>query len=605
MRHAEDGGAEAEREEALGEGLGALEPDLEELREPEAERASLAYDDNRTRVAILAKLAILEGPDAGKEVPFAGIRMVLGRAPNLEVTLTDLAVSRRHIEFVRGDNGVLLRDLGSGNGTLVNGRQATEQILAHNDIITVGTSRLRYIDEAKAHIPFEPTSSKEKAQKEGEEQTGEAKQEQALASQELSTQAKGQGSGRGKRRWLIVVSAGVLLCLVGVGFFVYWKQRLLPVVDDSAVVESLMSQAHKAVGEGDYDGALRLVGQITETRPGTDISNFHKQIELEREVDTRLQQVEVLALQKDFEQAKEALGKISEASARLNARRKELSARIAKEQQQFQIQNIEEWLMLGDFDEASKALKLLPKALQAEVGQKIAEGRVSYAEAQQQEKEEELDKRKAGRLRETERRKQQIAVAFANVQRKFGREEWQRAKDECDRVIDAYPKDAEIRRRAKELQRQILEFGQAYEEGVKKYQGGQVAAAAKPLSRAYALYLNMNLSSAAGEALRGMLSQAALLAGEEALARGNFAAATAHCKEANRLQASSERAQRCMQKLAEKAEDLFGTAQTLQVSNSKEALRYFRLVMEMTPVSSPLHEKAKKQVGLMADKALE
>jgi len=617
---------EREDAEESGERLGALEPDLDELREPHTERASPGYDDNQTRVAVLAKLVVLEGPDAGREVPFIGIRMVLGRAPNLEITLKDPAVSRRHIEFIQGDKGMLLRDLGSGNGTLINEERVTEKILAHHDVITVGTTRLRYIDNgAKAVVAAsEDTSAKSvsqlalrKKEEPAKEAEPEPEAEKELVRQELppiervrrkrKKGEKQEGVNKKKRLILILGGAGVLLCGLLAVFLASGKKEPPPELGNAVVVttESLISQARKAVRDGEDEEALRLLEQIAAISPQTDTSHFRKQVELEKEVKTSLQEVETLVARKEFELAKGNLDKIPEASARLNERKKELLERMLKEEQQFHLQRAEELLMLGDFDAALKTLSVLPRAMQAAVGQKVEEGRASYEEAKRQVGRRIDDDRRNDKIRRTEEQKQKVALAFADVQRKFNGEEWKRAADECDRVFASHPKEAEIKNLAKKLQKQILEFGFAYDEGVRKYRAGQLAAAAKPLSKAYALYSKMSLHSAAGESLKEMLSQAALLAGEDAFSRGDFAAAATHCKEAKQIQSSSERAQRCIQRVAEKAEDLFGMGYTLKSSNAREALRYFKLVMEITPRGSIWYEKAKNQIDSMSVKSLE
>jgi FHA domain-containing protein/uncharacterized protein DUF1707 len=59
-------------------------------------------------------------------LPQAGLnRIVVGRAPGCDFVLTDLTVSRFHAELKRDDEGWLLSDLGSMNGTRVNGWRLT------------------------------------------------------------------------------------------------------------------------------------------------------------------------------------------------------------------------------------------------------------------------------------------------------------------------------------------------------------------------------------------------------------------------------------------------------------------------------------------------
>lgn len=75
--------------------------------------------------------------------PLAGTT-VIGRAPDVDVRLTDTGVSRRHARLVTGPDGTEISDLGSTNGTLVNGSPASRTMLRDGDLVTVGTIELVY-----------------------------------------------------------------------------------------------------------------------------------------------------------------------------------------------------------------------------------------------------------------------------------------------------------------------------------------------------------------------------------------------------------------------------------------------------------------------------
>ena len=72
-----------------------------------------------------------------------GLRpLVIGRLPECDVVLPDSNVSRRHAELRRKGDGVFVTDLGSTNGTRVNGTPVREQLLASGDEISVGSTKL-------------------------------------------------------------------------------------------------------------------------------------------------------------------------------------------------------------------------------------------------------------------------------------------------------------------------------------------------------------------------------------------------------------------------------------------------------------------------------
>lgn len=78
-----------------------------------------------------------EGKRRDIDVP-VGTTMV-GRSPDCGVRVPIEAVSRNHCQITVTENSVLVKDLGSSNGTFVNDRRITEQTLRPGDMIRVGT----------------------------------------------------------------------------------------------------------------------------------------------------------------------------------------------------------------------------------------------------------------------------------------------------------------------------------------------------------------------------------------------------------------------------------------------------------------------------------
>ena len=82
-------------------------------------------------------------PD-GRRVGIADEIVTIGRLPECAIALDDPNVSRRHAQVRRDGQHVLVVDLGSTNGTKVNGVTIREQRLAAGDTITIGTTTLRF-----------------------------------------------------------------------------------------------------------------------------------------------------------------------------------------------------------------------------------------------------------------------------------------------------------------------------------------------------------------------------------------------------------------------------------------------------------------------------
>lgn len=77
----------------------------------------------------------------GRSFALSPARILVGRAINCDIVLNDLNVSRTHAEIRReSENTWSVVDMGSTNGTLVNGRHVAQSILSEGDRITVGTT---------------------------------------------------------------------------------------------------------------------------------------------------------------------------------------------------------------------------------------------------------------------------------------------------------------------------------------------------------------------------------------------------------------------------------------------------------------------------------
>ncbi len=84
----------------------------------------------------------------------------LGRHPNNSIQLLDKIVSKEHCILELRDGRFVLRDLGSLNGTYVNGERVRgEMFLKHGDEIALGSTRARYDDGSGVALPLPPVSA--------------------------------------------------------------------------------------------------------------------------------------------------------------------------------------------------------------------------------------------------------------------------------------------------------------------------------------------------------------------------------------------------------------------------------------------------------------
>ena len=119
-----------------------------------------AMDDHVSGPTMLAgpgapSVLVRLGPDGGTPYPL-GSRAVVGRLESCDVPVNDKSVSREHARLSRLRDGYVIEDLGSTNGTLVNGRRINEAVLLRpGDRVTIGSVDFRYDIEAPAQA--EPT----------------------------------------------------------------------------------------------------------------------------------------------------------------------------------------------------------------------------------------------------------------------------------------------------------------------------------------------------------------------------------------------------------------------------------------------------------------
>jgi pSer/pThr/pTyr-binding forkhead associated (FHA) protein len=92
----------------------------------------------------LGLLVVKRGPNAGSWFVLRELTSA-GRHPESDIILDDVTVSRRHVEFVRGPDGYLVRDVDSLNGTYVNRERVQEGRLRNGDEVQIGRYRLVFL----------------------------------------------------------------------------------------------------------------------------------------------------------------------------------------------------------------------------------------------------------------------------------------------------------------------------------------------------------------------------------------------------------------------------------------------------------------------------
>src|SRR5262245_22692123 len=96
------------------------------------------------------RLLIVKGPDRGESIAIGDAAITLGSGAGCDVQLADPTVSRRHLGVEPGQEGVVLRDLGSTNGSFVQGARFQELTLGFGTEVTIGQTVLKYVPSEEA-----------------------------------------------------------------------------------------------------------------------------------------------------------------------------------------------------------------------------------------------------------------------------------------------------------------------------------------------------------------------------------------------------------------------------------------------------------------------
>lgn len=111
-------------------------------------------------------LLIVEGPEAGTELSISEDGARVGRAQKNDLTIHDPSMSRHHCRFFFKNGRLWVTDLDSANGTLVNGAPAGETGLRAGDLVHVGSTLLKVVNDGilTAALNSEETEVAERAQ---------------------------------------------------------------------------------------------------------------------------------------------------------------------------------------------------------------------------------------------------------------------------------------------------------------------------------------------------------------------------------------------------------------------------------------------------------
>ena len=87
-----------------------------------------------------------------EEFPVTQSSVTIGRTPDNDIVIDNTLVSRHHLKIVQDGTHYIVEDLGSGNGTLLNGQKIVKETLRDQDAISVGKHTLVFIHKETAPL---------------------------------------------------------------------------------------------------------------------------------------------------------------------------------------------------------------------------------------------------------------------------------------------------------------------------------------------------------------------------------------------------------------------------------------------------------------------
>src|SRR5215467_14984658 len=92
-----------------------------------------------------ACLVVIYGSELGKKYNLNAASLVIGRSSKCDIQIDQESISRNHSKIVNTGKSILIRDLGSTNGTYVNDEPVDEYVLRDGDLIKIGRTIFKFL----------------------------------------------------------------------------------------------------------------------------------------------------------------------------------------------------------------------------------------------------------------------------------------------------------------------------------------------------------------------------------------------------------------------------------------------------------------------------
>jgi tetratricopeptide (TPR) repeat protein len=617
----QDGGAI--KEELKRRGLEDVKPP-DDLSEPEEEEGALVFGDapvdsagptfvgdlpadedppdGKTEILPLqeeeaaAQEAIpvltVETAEGASDVEVVRDRFVIGRAPGNDVVIPDQAISRSHVALEKRSDGWYVLDLGSGNGTILNGERITEAQILDGDIFTVGN----------ADITFTAPGA-------GGAQSAMGRTVMLPATEATATGISGVSPRGGsifqrrKKFFLIVGSIVVLIGILGIAKKLTQKPPAPagPTPDEVAAMEYqaaveeaevAFEQVKSLVKENRFQEALPIITQVNEIIGDRDIVRTYKEsIELETNAEKAMVAAQARMAVDDFDRAMAELEKVSPKSVQVE-KANDLKKQIEKKRMATTIDAAQKALEAKEYEQV---IALADQVLQTDPGnQRVSEWK-RKAEAALEKQAAAATKKKK---KKKKRKKKRIGIAPPPSLRSkmllAGSSLKAYRSGDIDKAISVVGSSGV----GSEGTNQLRKFQKLYKRGVELSRNpGQATQAEKFLSQAYKLdkRLGGGKGKITGE-LKGKLAKVYFLKGVDAHNRRKYPEAFNNYMKARQFRPDLKQVGQRLATLDKEARRLYETAYVIKLNQPDKAISHCQTVMKMVKKDNYAYGRCKKLV---------
>ncbi len=493
------------------------------------------------------------------------VEVNIGREADNDVQIDHDSISRLHAKIIKkSDKSYQLQDNQSTNGTFVDDRRVTRHMLRHGDVVQFGDVKAVFLAPGK------------------------------LFSFEDLKEGKKPASGGMDRKKLLIGAAGVLVVLLIILMLLPTGGGGGPSGSGTRLTsDEVMKEVNFALDNGDWDRVVQLVDNFQLKGADEQLKKAKSEIENRKVFQAVNQKIEAA----DFQGARDAMSGIGSGSvyrARADQALKDgIESYIEK-----QNQTIEEKQESSDYKEALDIAAALKDKFpdREDVSTTYDSVKSAYDRVSRQQQQRAAYASKLRRTRQAADRK------IAEAESQYLKGELVEALASITEASNVYiEKGITVPVRIKRLKDSMNELRQNYQDGKKLILQGKLEQAAPKLDRVFDIsdkYL-FGKSGAIERECTGLLVDYYMEKANQLYKQQNYAAAYGFLNRILDAKPDMREAQVMRREIEGKGQELYnkGYIEQTQYQNCKQAVFYFKQVVQMVPKDNPLYKKALKRIA--------